>query len=205
LPRSSSGSRATSRAGGHTSTKRIPPASSRTWTSGSAIDYAPCNRSSKSVARRLTANWSPGAPRPNWPHRSRRTPVAGGTTRPSASTPTFPTATSTGWASSGCAPHLNSPNRRMRTRTSGGVGGDGGATLRHPYPDSWTNSEIKSGVRRVRQSTTHIEKTGAALAHPNPRSSTLERHRTRGWPARGGTSGLARMFHQGAFGALIRG
>ena len=48
----------------------------------------------------------------------------------------FPLATSTSWASPGCVPDLNSPNRRMRTRTSAGVGGDGGATLRHPYPDS---------------------------------------------------------------------
>jgi hypothetical protein len=63
------------------------------------------------------------------------TPEAGGETQAWTSTSPCPRATSTNSACRGLPRNLNSPNRRMRTRTSGGVGGDRRGKPRRPYPN----------------------------------------------------------------------
>ncbi len=78
-----------------------------------------------SAARPPSANYGPEAwtprPRPRW----RRSPAAGGSTPTSPSTSPCASATSTRWAFPKLAGQpYNRPNRRMRTRTSGGVGGE---------------------------------------------------------------------------------
>ena len=73
------------------------------------------------VDRELESRGCPSAQ----PQKSRPTPDAGGRTRLWQSTSPCPTSSSTSWGCPGLPRNLNSPNRRMRTRMSGGVGGDG--------------------------------------------------------------------------------
>jgi len=75
--------------------------------------------------RRRTVNSERGVFHPTRPRRRRRTADAGGGWRSMApSTPLFQSDTSISWASLALDPrNLNSLNRRMRTRMSGGVGG----------------------------------------------------------------------------------
>ncbi len=94
------------------------------WTSGSAIDCERCNSSSGSGAGRPSANCALAGSRP-----ARRLGAAihshdGGELRDVAAHRASQSLSSTSWGFPGWARDLNSSNRRMRTRMSGGVGGE---------------------------------------------------------------------------------
>ena len=88
--------------------------------------------------------------RPTTPPSLQRTPDAGGTTAASCSMPHFPSASSTIWACPDSPRNLNPPNRRMRTRMSGGVGGVDRANPGRPYPENGSPDRRRSGLRRRR-------------------------------------------------------
>src|SRR5712692_5551814 len=92
---------------------------------GFADDSEWSNSNSGSGAQRSSVNCAPEVSRSALPRRSPPTANAGGG-RPDTSdcTPRCRTATSTGSEYRGLPANLNRPNRRKRTRTSGGVGGE---------------------------------------------------------------------------------
>jgi retron-type reverse transcriptase len=98
-------------------------------TNGSGTGSGRCNCDTGNVDASPTVSCAPEASRSKRPHRSPRTRADGGRTPPWPSTSPSPFATSTSWASPGSPRDLNTPNRRMRTRSSGGVAGVPGDCL----------------------------------------------------------------------------
>ena len=99
-------------------------ASSRTSTHGSATGCGSSNSSSGGEERRSFGSCVPGESRRALPAAPPCSHATGGERlATSGSRPRCPRATSTVWESRGLLRNLNDSNRRMRTRTSGGVGG----------------------------------------------------------------------------------
>jgi len=111
--------------GERTSTSRKHPGSSATSMAGYATGCEPSNSNTGSMGERSSGSCEPGAFRNDWPRRPLPALAAGGgrlARQPSTSP--CPTPTSTALDYPGLRRNLNLPNRRMRTRMSGGVGGE---------------------------------------------------------------------------------
>ena len=120
-------------AGRDTSGWRTRPACSKGSTSGSATACGSSNSRSGNVERRSFANCVrgeyPSTP-PHWLPASRET--GGGRRTAKRSESRCPRATTTDKESRGLPANLNCSNRRMRTRMSGGVGGERRGQSRRP-------------------------------------------------------------------------
>jgi RNA-directed DNA polymerase len=116
----------TCRAGRLTSDWRIRRGSSTTSTSGSPDGCGRCSSNSGSAGPSSTGNCEGGVCRSGFAGRRRLTPDAGGERPTTArSRPPCQESTWTVWGFLGWhRTDLNFPNRRMRTRMSGGVGGE---------------------------------------------------------------------------------
>ncbi len=108
------------------------------WTNGSTVACGCSSSSSGNAERPSTGSSAAGRPAERsraWGHVSRR---AGGMLPPtklSKSPCPANTSSPSEWFVWSDARYLNSPNRRMRTRMSGGVGGGQPGSPAAPYPD----------------------------------------------------------------------
>src|SRR6266568_7342732 len=130
----------------------------RRWTSGFVADCELSNSSSGNVGRPSTESCAPEEyPSAQHARRLLMHDATGGWPLIVGSTPLSPTSSSTNSECPDLLRNLNHPDRRIRTRTSGGVGGAGGQP-RRPYPDRLTNVERESAKHESETDVLELER-----------------------------------------------